>query len=170
MNNKFSTKQCGLRFEILSNLNYNLRFGNFPFLFFLKAFSTRNDHLISSLPSCYFQQLFASILGKKTFACSRKKKKIYMFRTWKSFSFFWGIFHWSSFVEMKRLKSFFLSSMVVLAVINKTFFFEKVACSENEAWTKKFLLRHFCAKICCSMKLKIRWDGLWTILWKVPSI
>jgi len=53
-------------------------------------------------------------------------------------------------VEMKRLKSFFLCSVVVLVVINKSFFFKKVACSENETWTKKFLLRHFCAKICCS--------------------
>ena len=70
---------------------------------------------------------------KKTFACSRKKKRFTCSEHENLFYFFGAFFIEAVFVEMKRLKSFFLSSMVVLAVINKTFFFEKVACSENEA-------------------------------------
>ena len=64
--------------------------------------------------------------------------------------FFWHFFIKAVLVEMKRLKSFFLCNVVVLHVINKSFFFEKVVCSENETWTQKFLYAHFWGKIGCS--------------------
>ena len=109
---------------------------------FLKTFSITNEHLTSF---SYFQHLFASILETKK-KLSRVQEKIIKLlcvqektiklscvqNTKKFYIFLWHFFIEAVLVEMKRLKSFFLCNVVVLHVINKSFFFEKVVCSENE--------------------------------------